>query len=121
MVQSEAGGALPPAEPLPEGSDLPRTTIEGNRGGVLPTESLEVRRGIAFDADRPDAIVYVNDLLIGEAGQFASSDQPYEFAQEGTFNVRIVARDGTEARFVVVATAAAETDVARIRVRLARL
>ncbi|MCM2313865.1 MAG: hypothetical protein NDJ92_01765 [Thermoanaerobaculia bacterium] len=120
MVQSESGGAVPDAQPLPEG-ELPRITIEGNQAGVTQTSSVEVRRGIAFDADRPDAIVYVNDLPIGDAGQYSAKDQAYEFAQEGTFNVRVVAKDGTEARFVVVATAAAQTDVLMIRVRLARI
>lgn len=119
VVQSDSGGAVPSAQPLPEG-ELPRATIAGNEMGVTPTTNLEVRRGIAFDSDRADAVVYVNELLIGDAGQFAAKDQPYEFAQEGTFTVRVVAADGTEARFVVVATAAAETDVAVIRVRLAR-
>lgn len=120
VVQSEAGGAVPPAHPLPEG-ELPRITIEGNEAGVTQTSSVEVRRGIAFDSDRPDAIVFVNDVPIGDAGQYAAKDQAYEFAQEGTFTVRVVARDGTEARFVVVATAAAQTDVLMIRVRLARI
>ncbi|MGK2859468.1 MAG: hypothetical protein ACSLFQ_19885 [Thermoanaerobaculia bacterium] len=119
VVQSGSGGAVPSAQPLPEG-ELPRATIAGNETGVTPTTNLEVRRGIAFDSDRTDAVVYVNDLPIGDAGQFAAKDQPYEFAQEGTFTVRVVAADGTEARFVVVATAAAETDVVVIRVRLAR-
>jgi len=119
VVQGESGGEVPPASPLPEG-ELPRATIAGNAAGVIPTTSFEVRRGIAFDADRPDAIVYVNDVPIGDAGQFAAKDQPYEFAQEGTFTVRVVAKDGAEARFVVVATASAETSVAMIRVRLAR-
>lgn len=119
VVQSDTGGAVPSAQPLPEG-ELPRATIAGDETGVTPTTNLEVRRGIAFDSDRSDAVVYVNDLPIGDAGQYAAKDQPYEFAQEGTFTVRVVAADGTEARFVVVATAAAETDVAVIRVRLAR-
>lgn len=120
VQSSESGGAVPPAQPLPEG-ELPRITIEGNQAGVTQTSSVEVRRGIAFDADRPDAIVFVNDLPIGDAGQYSAKDQAYEFAQEGTFTVRVVAKDGTEARFVVVATAAAQTDVLMIRVRLARL
>lgn len=120
VVQSESGGAVPPAQPLPEG-ELPRITIEGNQAGVTQTSSAEVRRGIAFDTDRPDAIVFVNDVPIGDAGQYSAKDQAYEFAQEGTFTVRVVAKDGTEARFVVVATAAAQTDVLMIRVRLARI
>jgi len=119
LVQSETGGEVPRAEPIPEG-ELPRATIEGNAGGVVPTSSLEVRRGIAFDCDRPDAMVYVNDLPIGEAGQFAAKDQPYEFSQEGSFSVRVVAKDGTETRFTVVASAGAETDVKVIAVRLAK-
>lgn len=120
VVQSDSGGEVPPAEPLP-GGELPRATIEGTAAGVTPTTSFEVRRGIAFESDRPDAIVYVNDVPIGDAAQFVAKDQAYEFAQEGKFTVRVVAKDGTEARFVVVATASAETDVALIRVRLGKL
>lgn len=120
VVQSESGGEVPPANPLPEG-ELPRASIEGTAAGVTPTTSIEVRRGIAFDSNRTDAIVYVNDVPIGEVGQYAAKNQAYEFAQEGTFTVRVVAKDGTEARIVVVATAAAETEVAIIRVRLGRL
>lgn len=119
LVQSETGGEVPRAEPLPEG-ELPRPAIRGDAGGVVPTSSLEVRRGIAFDCDRPEAMVFVNDLPIGEAGQFAAKDQPYEFSQEGSFSVRVVAKDGVEARFTVVASAGAETDVKVIPVRLAK-
>ncbi|MFA6955383.1 MAG: hypothetical protein WC538_05875 [Thermoanaerobaculia bacterium] len=119
LVQSDSGGEVPRAEPIPEG-DLPRAEIRGDASGVVPTASLEVRRGIAFDCDRPDAMVYVNELPIGEAGQFAAKDQPYEFSQEGSFSVRVVARDGTETRFTVVASAGAETDVKVIAVRLAK-
>lgn len=119
VVQSETGGAVPAAGPLPVG-ELPRPAIEGDAEGVVPTASYEVRRGIAFDCDRPDAIVYVNDLPMGEAAQYASKDQPYEFPQEGTFNVRVRAKDGTEARFTIVAAAGAETDVELIRVRIVK-
>lgn len=119
VVQSESGGEVPRAEPLPEG-ELPRASIHGDAAGVVPSSSLEVRRGVAFDCDRPDAMVYVNDLPIGEAGQFASKDQPYEFPQEGSFSVRVVARDGIETRFTVVASSGSETDVKVIPVRLAR-
>lgn len=119
VVQNETGGAVPLAEPLPEG-ELPRDAIRGDAGGVVPTSNYEVRRGIAFACDRPEATVFVNDLPMGEAGQYSSKEQPYEFSEEGSFNVRVVAKDGAEARFTVVASAGAQTDVELIRVRLAK-
>jgi hypothetical protein len=119
VVQSETGGAVPLAEPVPEG-ERPRDAIRGDAAGVVPTSNFEVRRGIAFQCDRTEATVYVNDLPMGEVGQYSSKDQPYEFPQEGSFNVRVVAKDGTEAVFTVVASAGAQTDVELIRVRLAK-
>ncbi|MBI2215599.1 MAG: hypothetical protein HYU52_18280 [Acidobacteria bacterium] len=119
VVQNEAGGAVPLAQPLPEG-ELPRDAIRGDATGVVPTSSFEVRRGVAFECDQPEATVFVNELPIGEVGQYASKEEPYEFPQEGSFNVRVVGKDGTEARFTVVASAGAQTDVELIRVRLAK-
>jgi hypothetical protein len=65
-----------------------------------------------------DAMVYVNDLPIGHVSQFNSMDEVYDFAEPGSYTVRIVAADGREKTFVVTAAEDAKEDIARISAKL---
>ena len=61
-----------------------------------------------------DTMVYVNDLPIGQARQFNTTEEVYEFADPGSYTVKLVAANGAEKVFVVTAAHDAKEDVARI-------
>ena len=67
-----------------------------------------------------DAMIYVNDLAIGEAKQFNTADEVYDFPAPGSYTVRIVAPGYKERVFVVTAADNATDEIARIDVKLAR-
>jgi hypothetical protein len=76
------------------------------------------RRGVVFNVLPEDSMIYVNGVMIGEVRQFNTVDEVYDFAQPGSYNVRIVAPAGTEKTFVVTASDDAKIDVARISAKL---
>jgi hypothetical protein len=104
--------------PSPNTADLTdkaRYSITNTGGSLLPSVRLAAKRGLMIDVQPPDAIVYVNEKPIGEAKQFSQPDDVYEFADEGSYTVRIVADGFQEAEFVVIARADAKDEVAVIK------
>ncbi|HYK00963.1 MAG TPA: hypothetical protein VE974_04350 [Thermoanaerobaculia bacterium] len=95
-----------------------RAVITGGPGGVQTTVRIWARRGMVLEVTPPEAMVYVNGLLIGHANQFDTTDEIYDFAEPGSYTVRIVAPSGTEKTFIVTAATEAEQDVARIEAKL---
>jgi hypothetical protein len=127
-------GAGPPGEPEPGSSlilpgDAPtasapvagRTRVEitgGGAQGVNAVMRLWARRGMSVNATPDDAMVYVNDTPIGSASQWTGV---YEFAQPGSYTVRIVAPGYREQMFVVTAAENAQQEVAAINAKLERV
>jgi hypothetical protein len=62
-------------------------------------------------------MVYVNDLPIGQVSQFNSMDEVYDFAEPGSYTVKIVSPKGAEKTFIVTAGDDAKQEVARISVK----
>lgn len=130
-------GAAPPGEPgagaslvLPgsEADNTPsaneavqgsaRAVITGGSGGVQTTVRIWASRGMMLRVTPSASMVYVNDLPIGEAAQFDTEDEVYDFAAPGSYNVRIVAPGGAERTFIVTAGDDAERDIAVIEAKL---
>jgi len=126
-------GAGPPGEPEP-GSSLiypgesptasapiasrSRAAIQGGgTQGVSAVMRMWARRGMSVKATPDDAIVYVNDTPIGSASQWTGV---YEFAQPGSYTVRIDAPGYKEQMFVVTAAENAQQEVATITAKLER-
>ena len=134
------GGGGPPGEPGPgvslvfpgeSGDNAPtasdavtgraRATISGGGGaGVTASIRLWARRGMTTNVTPGDAMIYVNDLPIGEAKQFDQPDEVYDFPAPGSYTVRIVAPGYKERVFVVTAADNATDEIARIDIKLAR-
>ena len=95
-----------------------RAEITGGPGGVDAAMRSWARRGMVLNVLPEDAMVYVNDLPIGEVKQFNSMDEVYDFAEPGSYTVRLVANGYREKRFVVTAADDAKVDIARISVKL---
>ena len=137
---TQTAGGGPPGEPGPgaslvfpgeSGDNAPiasdavtgrsRATITGGGAmGVTAAVRLWARRGMITSVVPEDAMIYVNDLAIGEAKQFNTPDEVYDFPAPGSYTVRVVAPGYRERVFVVTADENARDEVARIEARLAR-
>lgn len=93
-MMSDGGANVPPA------------------GAPLDEPTFWARRGIMVRDAPADAVVYVNDVPVGRAGELDSENEVYDFAAPGTYTVRIVARGGEERRFVVTVSHDAEQNIA---------
>lgn len=107
---------VPAANPAVTGAA--RAEITGGPGGVDAAARMWARRGMVLNVLPEDAMVYVNDTPIGEVKQFNSMDEVYDFAEPGSYTVRLVASGHHERRFVVTAADDAKQDIARISVKL---
>jgi hypothetical protein len=94
-----------------------RTVISGGPGGVQSSERHWARRGVVFNVLPEDAMVYVNDVPIGQVRQFNSVTEVYDFAEPGSYTVKLVAPSGAERTFVVTAADEATQEIARISYR----
>jgi hypothetical protein len=94
-----------------------RVVISGDPTGVQGTPRLWARRGMVLDVLPEDAMVYVNDLPIGQVRQFNTPDEVYDFAEPGSYRVRIVSSEGAERTFIVTAADDAQDDIARVSAR----
>lgn len=92
--------------------------ITGGRNGVNVVPKLWARRGLRTNVTPSDAVVYVNDVAIGQANQFDSEDEEYDFAAPGSYTLRLVAPGYKEQTFIVTAADSASQEVARIEAKL---
>jgi hypothetical protein len=119
--EQEAGGSLmsgktPDANAAVTGSS--RAVVTGGPQGVEVSVRMWARRGMIFDVTPKDAAIYVNDEAIGQASQFDSDEEVYDFAQPGSYNVRIVSPGRPERHYTVTAAADAPNEVVTIRTDL---
>jgi hypothetical protein len=117
-----AGASLVLPESTPAANEpvrgTARTEITGGPGGVQSTSRLWARRGVVFNVLPEETVVHVNDVPIGQVRQFNSMDEVYDFAEPGSYTIRLVAPSGAEQTFVVTAADDAKQDIARISVKL---
>jgi hypothetical protein len=113
LVQHGGEGENTPAanEPVQGQS---RAVVTGGPGGVNAVVRIWARRGMVLNVLPDDAMVYVNDILIGQAAQFNTMDEAYEFAAAGSYTVRLVGPNNAQKTYVVTASDDAQQDVARI-------
>jgi hypothetical protein len=90
----------------------------GGRAGVTATVRLWARRGMTTHVVPGDALVYVNDVAIGQADQFNSEDEIYDFPAAGSYTIHIVAPGYRDRTFVVTAADDAKAEIAAIDVKL---
>jgi len=127
--------STPPGEPQPGGSLVfgdrepvagapatgrARAVIAGNAAGIESQVRIWARRGLVITVVPPDALVSVNDVVIGQANQFDTPDETYDFPAPGSYNVRVSAPGYKERQYVVTATDAATDEIATIVAKLVR-
>jgi hypothetical protein len=119
VFPGESGDNAPTAREAVTGRA--RATMSGGgMGGVTSAVRLWARRGLTTNVVPDDAMIYVNDLPIGEAKQFNMPDEVYDFPAPGSYTVRVVAPGYKERQFVVTASDTATDEIARIDVKLSR-
>jgi hypothetical protein len=116
IVPGDSGENVPSANPPEQG--LSRATVTGGPGGVAATMRIWARRGLQTDVQPPDAVVYVNDVPIGQANQFKAADEVYDFPAAGSYTVRVAAPGYRERVYVVTASDSARQEIAKITVKL---
>jgi len=139
-VTGPAPAAAPPGEPQPgaslvyPGEDAANTPnanapvtgraraeiTGGGTAGVQSTLRMTARRGMILLVDPDDAMVYVNDLLIGQANQFDKTDEVYDFPAPGSYTIRISAPGYHDRQFIVTAADNATGEVAKISTTLVK-
>jgi hypothetical protein len=132
-------GAGPPGEPEP-GSSLvfpgdaadntptaseavtghARAEITGTGHGITSTVRIWARRGLITKVIPEDAMVSVNDLVIGQAKQFDTMDEVYDFPAPGSYTIHISAPGYKDQQFIVTVAENAKEEIARLDVKLQR-
>jgi len=116
MFPGESGDNAPVAH---EPSTSPsHAVVTGGKGGVVATVRLSARRGMTTQVVPGDALVYVNDVAIGQADQFNSENEIYDFPAAGSYTVRIVAPGYKERTFIITAADEAKAEIAAIDLKL---
>jgi len=112
-------GGGPPGEPEPGASLVfPENSPTAETATVIG--AIAARRGLITNVLPDDAMVYVNGVLIGQAKQFNTIDEVYDFPAPGAYTIRLVAPGYKEAQYVVTASDNAQQEIARIDVKLQR-
>ncbi len=109
----------PPGEPEPGASlifpgDSNVPSARASVGASSGVGRLTVRRGIQTNITPSDAVVYVNDVAIGQASQFNSETEEYDFAAPGNYTVRFIAPGYKERDFIISVAENAKQEVAKI-------
>jgi hypothetical protein len=125
-VPAQGGGSGFPGEGSEKTPDArepvaSRTRAEitgGGANGVVSTMRITARRGMVTRVVPEDAMVFVNDVSIGEAQQFNAPDETYDFPAAGSYTVRFVAPGFEERQFIVTVIDTAKTEVAVLDVKL---
>src|SRR5712671_6716202 len=132
-------GSGPPGEPEPGASLLfpgdaadnapaareaitgsARAEITGTGHGITSTMRMWARRGMITNVVPDDAMVSVNDLVIGQAKQFDKPDEIYDFPAPGSYTIHISAPGYKDQQFVVTVAEDAKQEIARLDVKLTR-
>ena len=116
VFPGDAGDNAPVAHPPVTGKS--RAMVVGTGHEIEATVRIWARRGMTTAVTPPDALVYVNDVAVGQANQLTT--QPYEFPQPGSYNVRITAPGYRDRTYVVTAADNAKEEIATIQAKLAK-
>ena len=116
ILSGNEGGDIPTAHEDPDGES--HAEITGGAGGLTTVVRMQARRGMQIKSNPADAVVYINNVQIGQARQFDTEDEAYDFAAPGSYTVRLIAPGYKERVFVVTASDDAAEEVAHIDAKL---
>jgi hypothetical protein len=120
--EPEAGASLinesAPAAHPPVAAGQARAIVTGTGNAVESNVLIHARRGMTVNIVPDDAVIYVNDVAIGQAKQFAN--QAYEFASPGSYTIRVNAPGFRDRTFTVTVAENAPNEIAKIEAKLAK-
>ncbi len=111
-----SGDNAPTAHPPVSGQA--RAVITGSGEVINATARIWARRGMQLSVVPDDAVVYVNDVAIGQARQFNSGDEIYDFPAAGSYTVKLSAPGYKDRSFIVTASDGAKAEIAHIDAKL---
>ncbi len=111
-----SGDNAPTAHPPVSGQA--RAVITGSGESIDASVRIWARRGMQLSVVPDDAVVYVNDVAIGQARQFNSPDEIYDFPAAGSYTVKLTAPGYKDRSYVVTASDTAKAEIARIEAKL---
>lgn len=120
VFSGRTGANVPPAN-IELDEQEPGTSVSGGPGGVSSLVRMRARRGMQFRTEPRDAVVYVNDVAVGRASEFDRGEEVYDFAEAGSYNVRLEAPGFEPRHYLVTASWDAPQDIARIEAKLTRV
>jgi hypothetical protein len=97
-----------------------RAEITGTGHGITSTVRIWARRGMMTNVVPDDAMVSVNDLVIGQAKQFDKPDEIYDFPAPGSYTIHISAPGYKDQQFIVTVADDAKQEIARLDVKLVK-
>jgi hypothetical protein len=97
-----------------------RAEITGTGNVISSTVRIWARRGMMTNVVPDDAMVAVNDLVIGQAKQFDKPDEIYDFPAPGSYTIHISAPGYKDQQFIVTVADDAKQEIARLDVKLAK-
>jgi len=95
-----------------------RAEITGTGHGISSTVRIWAKRGMATNVVPDEAMIAVNDLVIGQAKQFNTMDEVYDFPAPGSYTVHISAAGYKDQQFIVTVAEDAKQEIARLDVKL---
>jgi hypothetical protein len=97
-----------------------RAEITGTGHGITSIVRIWARRGMMTNVVPDEAMVSVNDLVIGQAKQFDKPDEIYDFPAPGSYTIRISAPGYKDQQFIVTVADDAKQEIARLDVKLSK-
>ncbi|HEX9607314.1 MAG TPA: PEGA domain-containing protein [Gemmatimonadaceae bacterium] len=116
MFPGESGDNAPVAHPPVAGAS--RAVVTGGKNGIAASVRLSARRGMMTHVVPGDALVYVNDVAVGQADQFNTENEIYDFPAPGSYTVRLVAPGYRDRQFVITVAEDAKPEIAKLDVKL---
>lgn len=97
-----------------------RAEITGTGHGITGTMRMWARRGMITIVVPDDAMVSVNDLAIGQAKQFQTMNEVYDFPAPGSYTIHLSAPGYKDQQFIVTVAENAKDEIARLDVKMQR-
>jgi hypothetical protein len=116
MYPGESGDNAPAAHPAVTGRA--RAVISGTGKNVDAVVRIWARRGLITNVVPDDAVVYVNDVPVGQARQFKGRDEVYDFPAAGSYTVKLTAPGYRDQTYLVTAAYDAKAELAKIDTKL---
>ncbi len=97
-----------------------RAEITGTGHGISSTILIRARRGMITNVVPGDAMIAVNDLVIGQARQFNTMDEVYDFPAPGSYTIHISAQGYKDQQFIITVADDALQEIAKLDVNLVK-